>query len=315
MNDQHHDDYEALRSDEEERVETEYEKAPEEERPVIPPAPRKYHEKRWGEMTAEEQKEIRATFPERAKMWRNTIFCPKQKVFTIEYLRWDRERTKILHEFYSTDAVVERERLKKLAAMTPEERQFEEDQKAWRRAESEWLDNLSPEDFMLAMKGKLTFPGWELYAVSDYDPKAAKEARSEALRSRMERYARARKEKTTSLLDAALVVAEGPLGRVPETPEEFEAVEAYANHIEATLWFVKNKQDHRENPAWVTHQLAAGKLTEKLRNLAKGRTTKVRKQEYDAKRKDDPERKAKKAQYERERRARLKAEKAGKETT
>lgn len=97
------------------------------------------------------------------------------------------------------------------------------------------------------------------------------------------------------------------LGRSIETLEEFLACRNWVSAAEELEAYVMMAKPKPGDGGHMRLMLALAKTEEKLGNLAKGRTTAVRKAEFDRKRANDPARRAKKAEYERLRRERLRA--------
>jgi hypothetical protein len=287
---------------------------PDKEKPSYPPMPQKFHEKLWSEFTPEEQSAYRVEHRKRKLGWLHT---GTNKVLTFEWRDWDHQCAAIRREFFDIPASMARQEKARWSALTPEERAFEVERKAWEKAQKEWLDGLDWDDYLAAIKGKISFPGWERYALVDDEVlKASQKAERDEHQARREvalsLYRTARLTgKPVPLFAVGFQTGEDLLGHIPETVEEYEAIADFVDHVEKGQWFVENKMDDPSNGAWVTHGMALEKLKEKLQNLRDGWTERALKQRRDrkhnAKRKEDPEFKAKRAAYMRERRARLKA--------
>jgi len=111
----------------------------------------------------------------------------------------------------------------------------------------------------------------------------------------------------SSLRFALMSEAVRQLGRPIETLEEFVACQNWVTAAEKLEAYVMMAKPKPGDGGHMRLMLALAKTEEKLGNLAKGRTTAVRKAEFDKKRANDPARRAKKAEYERLRRERLRA--------
>ncbi|MCZ8100740.1 MAG: hypothetical protein O9972_22865 [Burkholderiales bacterium] len=299
--------------------------------PFIPPAPQKYLPKLWTEMTGKEQKDHLRKCKKGVPGYRGASY--DHRIPNPEFVLWEQDKNERLRDFHGQKfGEDDGSWLVGLIKATPEEREakfeYYDREDGYRQANedyNDWLDTLSEEDWMRAVKGKLNPPDhiFSRMRVTVITPEQEAAQEAEKLAKDLEAHrslVSSVREKTRSpyilsLSDLYVVEGEDILGRSPATAEELKAIRQFAQkqtklsglHKAMDAGGLTGPELEEMEAAKQNVSRAIGKAREKLENLAKGYDNKARQKAKDAKRKDDPERKAQVAARMREYRARKKA--------